>query len=437
MHIIDKENKKNTMKKLLVFSVLVLSFGFAAMAMATDITVVSDGKTQWSADNSTWNSAVATWVHPSWPSISGATWIWRTAETDAVWEYANVPEGGWYFKKTFEVPQCANMNTITGTLDVDADNSESASINGYLLGTDGTLNKDGPDGYEWSTIKSYPISANLVKGTNTFLFRAMNYFNYGPYTSNPAGLIFKATINYTVGDSDEDGVCDSVDKCSATSIDNPADFSAGAWGVHRWHWDGTNWVQQPNPKGQVTPGKSFTLANTYGCSCKQILDLLKNAGYGEFGGHYKFGCSTSILEDFTKDMNDGVLDGRYFIETVIVPAIKSTDTLSVNPLVLGSNYVLKARGTANAGDNIQFDARYSFRTGSSVAWTDAVSTYEGYGVTLLDLLYNGSTPWGDYNASHEYWANVTGTGSAAPFRIYDVYYPNNTGNLYVDIYAEL
>jgi hypothetical protein len=75
------------------------------------------------------------------------------------------------------------------------------------------------------------------------------------------------------------------------------------WGVHRWHWDsGTNFVQQPNPKSQVTPGKSFTLTDTYGCSCHQILDLFKAAGLGEFGGHYKYGCSTSILEDFINYM---------------------------------------------------------------------------------------------------------------------------------------
>ena len=66
-----------------------------------------------------------------------------------------------------------------------------------------------------------------------------------------------------------------------------------------------------------------------------------------------------------------------------------------------------------------------------------MSTYEGYGVTLLDLFYNGSTPWGAYNSSHEYEVAVAGTGTVAPFRIYDVYYPNNTGNLYVDIYAQL
>lgn len=80
-----------------------------------------------------------------------------------------------------------------------------------------------------------------------------------------------------------------------------------------------------------------------------------------------------------------------------------------------------------------FDARYSFRTGSSTDWTDAVSTYEGYGVTLLDLLFNGTTPWGVYNSEHNYEYTVLGDGNKAAFRIHDVYYPNNTGSLSVDI----
>jgi hypothetical protein len=122
------------------------------------------------------------------------------------------------------------------------------------------------------------------------------------------------------------------------------------------------------------------------------------------------------------------------METVIVPADKSTNTMSVNPLANGMKYILKASGVANAGDGINYDARYSFRTPTSVGWTDSVSTYESYTPKLLDLLFNGSTPWGFYNGSHEYKYLATGDGSLASFLSYDVYYPNNTGNFTVDIY---
>ena len=235
-------------------------------------------------------------------------------------------------------------------------------------------------------------------------------------------------------DSDDDDVPNTEDFCPGTP--ETREYFSSPNGVHRWYWDGQAWKQEPNKqsKGNHEP---IYIADTYGCNCHQILDVLIDAGLGEFGGHYKFGCSTSILEDFKTNLSDGDLDGKYLIEKFAVPADKSTDTFSVNPLVNGITYILKASGTANAGDGIEFDARYSFRTPSSTIWTDAVSTYEYLGNSLLDLLFNGVTPWGAFDSSHVYEATVTGTGVVVPFRIYDVYYPNNTGSLLVDIYAQL
>lgn len=138
------------------------------------------------------------------------------------------------------------------------------------------------------------------------------------------------------------------------------------------------------------------------------------------------------------DLNDGVLDGKYFIEKVLVPANSAGNTMSANALTNGVNFILKASGTAFAGDNIEFDAKCSFRTGSSLVWTDAVSTYEGYGTQLLDLYVNGmNVNWGPCDAGHNYEYNMVGDGNNASFNIYDVYYPNNTGNLVVDIYAQI
>lgn len=123
------------------------------------------------------------------------------------------------------------------------------------------------------------------------------------------------------------------------------------------------------------------------------------------------------------------------IETVTVLANASTATLSRNLLASGTDYLLKAYGTADAGDGITFDARYSFRIPTSAMWTDAVSTYEGLGTQLLDLRLNGGTPWGSLDYAHEYWSLVPGNGALASFLIDDAYYPNNTGELKVDIYS--
>ena len=239
-------------------------------------------------------------------------------------------------------------------------------------------------------------------------------------------------------DADHDGVLPPADFCSNTL---PAkEIFTQPYGVNRWYYDGINWVEQPNPKNK-TSGNTFTMADTYGCSCKQILDLLKGAGLGKFGGHYKFGCSSSILSDFHADLSDGILDGKYLVETVTIPANKETNTLSVNPLANGVSYILKARGTAYAcnepGCVIQFDADFSTSDGST--WVDGVAApYDSYGTDLLDLKVNGGfVNWGSYNSSHEYQTTITGIGAVVPFVIYDIYSPNNTGNLFVDIFAQL
>lgn len=288
----------------------------ATTVLATTQTVVSDTSTQWSSDNTNWNNAYVCSVTPSvWPSISGATWIWKEALTDPLAEYDSVPDGGWYFQKTFDIPKCADMSTISGTLYVDADNSESSSINGHFLGQDGSLNKVGPDNYEWSTIESYPLSnANLVKGQNTLLFRALNFFNYGDGYSNPAGLIFKADITYTGGDADNDGVCDSADLCSGTGTD----VLTVSLGTNRWIWDGNKWVTGPIPGKGKGPQLSYTIDQTHGCSCTQILDWLHAnypALYGNMEGQYKFGCSISIMNDFislTKPKTFTATDSLYY-----------------------------------------------------------------------------------------------------------------------------
>lgn len=408
----------------------------ATAAFADSMTVASDATAQWSSDNTTWSPAVATWVHPSWPSISGATWIWRTAETDAPWEYANVPNGGWYFQKTFEVPECADMSTITGTLQVNADNSESSSINSTLLGQDGSLNKDGPDSQEWSTIESYDISGYLTKGENTLLFRALNYFNYGPYNSNPAGLVFKADVTYTDTskiDSDGDGVSDCEDKCSGTIADAPP----MALGTNRWIWNGTNWVTLLPAKGKGPPSlfaDPTIFDYTYGCSCEQILDIIKEKTGSNLEGHYKYGCSRSILEDWR--------NGKYYLETVTVPANGSpTETLSQTATKATETYDIKAHGTAWANEYINFDALCSFNNGDSVVsteWTDLVAGYEGYGATLLDLFVNGNTLWGSAcDASHVYWGEIDGDGNPLEFVVNDFYPSNNFGSLFADIYVRL
>ena len=91
-------------------------------------------------------------------------------------------------------------------------------------------------------------------------------------------------------DSDGDGVkdCDEPESCWGSVADAPT----VELGVNRWVWDGSDWITN-SPKGKG-PEKDFTIEQTHGCSCFQIL-----ATYGDpMKGHYKFGCSQSALEEF-------------------------------------------------------------------------------------------------------------------------------------------
>jgi len=98
-------------------------------------------------------------------------------------------------------------------------------------------------------------------------------------------------------DFDHDGVANSQDLCPGTAKDVPTE----KLNVNRWIWDGSNFVTN-SPKGKG-PQLSFSMDQTQGCSCTQILDWLHTnypAQYGDMNGQYKFGCSISIMQDFIK-----------------------------------------------------------------------------------------------------------------------------------------
>ena len=121
-------------------------------------------------------------------------------------------------------------------------------------------------------------------------------------------------------DSDNDGVLNTYDYCSNTSPDE----TLLGLGINRHVWyGGEDFTTLVNKKGFATEKDSaFSMADTHGCSCEQILDRLVLATEDSFGGHYKFGCSKSIIEDW--------IDGKYWIEKVTVPAINSEEKLSTH-----------------------------------------------------------------------------------------------------------
>lgn len=259
------------MKKILLLSGLVLSFALAATAMADTMTVVSDTSVsvygpinQYAAvDSDDWGtsaSAVVTWKHPSWPTISEANWI-----SSAYYTELPRPDSWRLFSDVIEIPSCAT--NITGSLIVTSDNAEEVYLNEVLLGTDGEVQGVSHDDQEWNTILNYLSITGLQAGTNTLKIIVRNYaYNTNSPTVNPTGLIYKATINYTPNDDcDDDGVLNNADSCPNTLPDT--EYFSNPWGVHRWHWDGEAlFTQQPNKKekGNHEP---ISIADTRGCSC--------------------------------------------------------------------------------------------------------------------------------------------------------------------------
>ncbi len=132
-------------------------------------------------------------VNAGWTaSIAGADWIWSEADvTDSTIDVIKV------FTKTF---------TIMGApsdveLKVAADNSYKVKVNGNELFADAT-----EFNYQSGGQDSYTIpAAQLVTGSNTISFEVKNW-GLADSTSqtNPAGLLYKFTVNDCQGGDDED-----------------------------------------------------------------------------------------------------------------------------------------------------------------------------------------------------------------------------------------
>jgi len=97
-------------------------------------------------------------------------------------------------------------------------------------------------------------------------------------------------------DSDGDGVLDADDDCAGTII--PESVPTRSLGINRFALvDGDDVFDTKSPKGKG-PRRSYTTADTAGCSCTQIIDA---QGLGN--GHTKFGCSISAMDDWVLLVN--------------------------------------------------------------------------------------------------------------------------------------
>ena len=178
-----------TMKKSHFFFLIMFTasiYVIPVFAHSEELFIVSNSNVQWSSDGVNWFSAVECWIDPRWPLIEDASWVWRTEFTDAAWEYNNLPEGGWYFRKIFNVEKVP----VSASIQISADNAFQLWINDVFINGDGPMHRDGPEHQEWKSIENYDITNVLLKGENVIDIRALNCWE----SPNPAGLIFKISI---------------------------------------------------------------------------------------------------------------------------------------------------------------------------------------------------------------------------------------------------
>jgi predicted extracellular nuclease len=114
------------------------------------------------------------------------------------------------------------------------------------------------------------------------------------------------TVLFVTTDLDEDGVPDNIDACTETRIPegvptirlNPNHYALV---------DAGGTFETTAPPGKAGRMPSFTIADTRGCSCEQILD---RGGAAE-GGERNFGCSAGTMKNWVKPVepwNPGTLE---------------------------------------------------------------------------------------------------------------------------------
>ena len=238
-------------------------------------------------------------------------------------------------------------------------------------------------------VGSTPVTGGWIQGAPIVVSLTTTYDLYiGGISPNAQlfdGLIdnvkiwTKALPIEDIYDTDLDGVVDSKDFCDSPGGYDAYGESGGyeidyfnslefvEWGQNRWLYTPEGWLQKFTKKGKTSYIFGDSLEDTLGCTCSDMLTELNKLG--EFTGHWKYGCSSSILEHFVEDAEDGEIDGYNFnhhMESINVYAKENGDSTlpvtSSNPLMVGKKYLLRASGTAEAGDTIEFDAKYSVKT---------------------------------------------------------------------------
>jgi hypothetical protein len=117
-----------------------------------------------------------------WPRISGARWVWKSQMVTP----AEALSGSkvWFFQN-FTLP--ASATRLRGQFRISTDNRYELWVNGQLIGRDSN----------WQSVETFNIDVPTLSTGNWVMVIVTQDGVPGstPY-SNPAGLIYKATLSY-------------------------------------------------------------------------------------------------------------------------------------------------------------------------------------------------------------------------------------------------
>ncbi|CAG9332040.1 unnamed protein product [Blepharisma stoltei] len=151
----------------------------AVPVSAGSVDIVSDES--WTVEGSRYiGKSVGTWVHSAWTSIPGAKWIWKSTLIEN-------PGGeeSYMFVKEFDIFGFPTSSLLT----VAADNNFAIILNGNFV----AATQDGSFG----RAKTFDLLSKTIQGRNVVQVIVTNYAQGGGNSySNPAGLLFKLTVNF-------------------------------------------------------------------------------------------------------------------------------------------------------------------------------------------------------------------------------------------------
>ncbi|MGB5295436.1 MAG: hypothetical protein WBP34_10835, partial [Thermoanaerobaculia bacterium] len=179
-----------------------------------------------------------------------------------------------------------NPDLMNQTKDLEAEERYSFIFRGNAQALDHALTAEG--------LESFLAGLELGRGNADAAFDLINDDMTPLRSSDHDGLAL-----FVASDADDDGVPDDVDVCPGTVI--PESVPTKRLGVNRYALvdeDGIFDTTEPGRRGRGGPVNFFTVGDTGGCSCEQIIEA-QHLGKG----HEKFGCSLGAMRNWVKLVN--------------------------------------------------------------------------------------------------------------------------------------